>query len=98
MQTTFDWKLYRKWPLVRLTRRLKNTIKMYVGEMGCEDVNWIELAEDHVEPWVLLPENDLNILCMKTGSLLSYKVKVVLIPKHHNMEVYRGLEIRLYAL
>jgi hypothetical protein len=43
-------KLFGKWPLVRLTRRLKDNIKMYKREIDCEDVNWIEVAQDHVEP------------------------------------------------
>jgi hypothetical protein len=36
----------RKRPLGRLRRRWENTIKMDLQEVGCGDMDWIELAQD----------------------------------------------------
>jgi len=35
-----------KRPLGRPRRRLENNIKMYLQEVGCVDMDWIELAQD----------------------------------------------------
>ena len=44
----------RKTPLWRPRHRLENNIKMYLQEMGCGSVDWIELAQDRVRCWALV--------------------------------------------
>ena len=47
MYTAFWWgKPERKRPFGRPRRRLEDNIKMDLQEMGCEGMDWIELAQD----------------------------------------------------
>jgi hypothetical protein len=39
-------KLERKWPLGRPNRRWEANIKLDLQEVGCGDLDWIELAQD----------------------------------------------------
>jgi hypothetical protein len=41
-------------PLGRPRRRWENNIKMDLQEVGCGDMNWIELAEDRNRWWALV--------------------------------------------
>ena len=43
-----------KRPLVRPRRRWEDNIKMYVHEVGCEGVDWIDLARDRDRWWALV--------------------------------------------
>ena len=40
------WKPERKTPLGRPRRRWEDNIKMDLQEVGCGDMDWIELAQD----------------------------------------------------
>ena len=43
-----------KRPLERLSRRWEDNIKMYLQEVGCGDMDWIELAEDRDRWWAFV--------------------------------------------
>jgi len=43
-----------KRPLGRPTHRWKDNIKMDLQEVGCEGMNWIELAQDMDRWWALV--------------------------------------------
>jgi hypothetical protein len=43
-----------KRPLERLRRRWEDNIKMYLQEVGCGEMDWIELARDRDGWWALL--------------------------------------------
>ena len=49
-----------KRPLGRLRRRWEDNIKMDVQEMGCEVMDWIELAEDR-DRWRTLVNAVMNL-------------------------------------
>jgi hypothetical protein len=44
----------RKSSLERSRRRWTNSIKMGLWEIDSEVVNWIEVAQDHIQMWVLV--------------------------------------------
>jgi len=41
-------------PLERTELRWEDNIKMDLQEVGCEDINWIELAQDRDSWWALV--------------------------------------------
>ena len=43
-----------KRPLGRPRRKWEDNIKMDLQEVGCGDVDWIELAQDRERRWVLV--------------------------------------------
>jgi len=43
-----------KRPLGRPRRRWEDNIKMYLQEVGCGDMDWIELAQDRDRWWSLV--------------------------------------------
>jgi hypothetical protein len=43
-----------KKPLVRPRHRWEDSIKMDLKEIGCEDVDWIHVAQVSVQWWVLV--------------------------------------------
>jgi hypothetical protein len=43
-----------KKPLGRPRRRWEDNIKMYLGEIGIDGVNWIRLAQDRVRWWAFV--------------------------------------------
>ena len=43
-----------KSPLGRPRRRYENNITMYLQEVGCEGMDWIELAQDMDKWWALV--------------------------------------------
>ena len=43
-----------KRPLARSRRRWENNIKMNLQEVGCGDMDWIELAQDRDRWWALV--------------------------------------------
>ena len=43
-----------KRPLGRCRHRWEDNIKMYLQEVGCGDVDWIELAQDRDRWWALV--------------------------------------------
>ena len=43
-----------KRPLGRPRLRWENNIKMYLQEVGCGDMDWIELAQDRDRWWALV--------------------------------------------
>jgi hypothetical protein len=45
-------KLHEKWPTGKQTR-WEDNIKIDFRETGCEDCTWMELAQDHVQWWIL---------------------------------------------
>jgi hypothetical protein len=49
-----------KWPLGRPRRRWEDNIRMYLGEMGWGDVDWIGLAKDR-NRWRALVNSVLNL-------------------------------------
>ena len=49
-----------KRPLGRARRRWEDNIKMYLQEVGCGGVNWIELAQDR-DRWRALVNAAMNI-------------------------------------
>ena len=49
----------RKRPLGRIKRRWEDNIKMDLQEVGCGDVDWIELAQDR-DRWRALVAEVLN--------------------------------------
>jgi len=50
----FSWKPEAKRPLGRPRRRWQDNIKMDVQEVGCEDTDWIDLAQDRDRLRVLM--------------------------------------------
>jgi len=49
-----------KRPLGRPRRRWEDNIKIYLQEVGCEGVNWIELAQDR-DSWRALVNAVMNL-------------------------------------
>ena len=49
-----------KRPLGRARRRWEDNIKMYLQEVGCGGVNWIELAQDR-DRWRALVNAVMNL-------------------------------------
>ena len=49
-----------KRPLGRPMRRWEDNIKMYIQEVGCGDLDWIELAQDR-DRWRVLVNAVMNI-------------------------------------
>ena len=49
-----------KRPLGRPRRRWEDNIKMYLQEVGCEGMDWIELAQDR-DSWRALVSTVMNI-------------------------------------
>jgi hypothetical protein len=47
-------KLYAKRPLGRPRHRWEDNIKMYLQEVGCESMDWIELTQDRDRWWALV--------------------------------------------
>jgi hypothetical protein len=45
MSEIFSWETSQKTPLDRVRHILEENIKMYLSEVGCEDVEWIKLEE-----------------------------------------------------
>ena len=43
-----------KSPLGRLSNRWEDNIKMYLQEVGCKGIDWIELAQDRDSWWALV--------------------------------------------
>ena len=43
-----------KRPLMRPRRRWEDNIKMALQEVGCEGIDWIELAQDRDRWWALV--------------------------------------------
>jgi hypothetical protein len=43
-----------KRPLGRSRRRWEDNIKIYLQEVGCDSMDWIELAEDKERWWALV--------------------------------------------
>ena len=50
-----------KRPLGRPRRRWEDNIKMYLQEVGCEGMDWIELAQDR-DRWRALVTAVMNLL------------------------------------
>jgi len=50
-----------KRPLGRPRRRWEDNIKMYLQEVGCEGMDWIELAQDR-DSWRALVTAVMNLL------------------------------------
>jgi hypothetical protein len=48
----FLGKLEGKWPLLRSRRRSENDSDIYLKEVVCENVQWIDLVQDRDEWWV----------------------------------------------
>jgi hypothetical protein len=53
-------KLERKRPLGRLRRRWEDNIKADIQELGCTDMDWIELAKDR-DRWRALVNAVINL-------------------------------------
>ena len=53
------WKPERKRPLGRPRRRWEDNIKMDLQEVGCGDMDWIELAQDR-DKWRALVNMVMN--------------------------------------
>jgi hypothetical protein len=47
-------------PLGRPRRRWEDNIKLYLKEVGCDDVDWIHLAQDKVQ-WRFLVNAVMNL-------------------------------------
>jgi len=47
-------KLEGKRPLGRPMRRWEDNTKMYLQEVGCEDMDWIDLVKDRCIWWALV--------------------------------------------
>ena len=54
------WKREGKRPLGRPRRRWKNNIKMDIQEVGCEGMDWIDLAQDR-DRWRALGNVVMNV-------------------------------------
>ena len=50
-----------KRPLGRTRRRLEDNIKMYLQEVGCGGMDWIELAQDKDRWWELVNVMNLRV-------------------------------------
>ena len=56
----FVGKREEKRPLGRHRRRWKDNMNMYLQEVGCEDIDWIELAHNR-DRWRALVNTDMNL-------------------------------------
>jgi len=56
----FDGKPEGKRPLGRPRRRWEDNIKMDLQEVGCRDMDWIELAQDRIR-WRALVDAAMNL-------------------------------------
>ena len=64
-------KLDRKIPLGRPRRRWEDNIKMDIQEVGCEGMDWIDLAEDR-DRWRALVNTVMNLRFPKNaGNILT---------------------------
>jgi hypothetical protein len=53
-----------KRPLERPRRRWKDTIKMDLREIGCNDMDWIHLVQDR-DHWKALVNTEMNLRVLK---------------------------------
>ena len=60
MYRVLVWKREGKRPLGRPRRRWKNNIKMDIQEVGCEGMDWIDLAQDR-DRWRALGNVVMNV-------------------------------------
>ena len=59
-----------KSPLTRSRRRWENNIKMYIQELGCAGMGWIELVQDR-DRWRALVNAVMNLRVPYRGNFLT---------------------------